>query len=66
MLGISHYQGGIIVLQEYRLHVEQRAAQGIVPKPLDAQQGQLPTRMWIAPPTKMSLPTKATMAFMAV
>ncbi|WP_010561546.1 bifunctional aconitate hydratase 2/2-methylisocitrate dehydratase [Pseudoalteromonas spongiae] len=26
------------MLQEYRLHVEQRAAQGIVPKPLDAQQ----------------------------
>lgn len=38
MLGISRHQGGIIVLQEYRLHVEQRAAQGIVPKPLDAQQ----------------------------
>ncbi|WP_394227547.1 bifunctional aconitate hydratase 2/2-methylisocitrate dehydratase [Pseudoalteromonas spongiae] len=26
------------MLQEYRLHVDQRAAQGIVPKPLDAQQ----------------------------
>lgn len=38
MLGISRHQGGIIVLQEYRLHVDQRAAQGIVPKPLDAQQ----------------------------
>lgn len=38
MLGISRHQGGIIVLQEYRLHVEQRAAQGVVPKPLDAQQ----------------------------
>jgi aconitate hydratase 2/2-methylisocitrate dehydratase len=26
------------VLQDYRLHVEERALQGIVPKPLDAQQ----------------------------
>lgn len=26
------------MLQEYRLHVEERAALGIVPKPLDAQQ----------------------------
>jgi aconitate hydratase 2/2-methylisocitrate dehydratase len=31
-------QGDIIVLQEYRQHVEERATQGIVPKPLDAQQ----------------------------
>ncbi|MCJ8268655.1 MAG: aconitate hydratase B, partial [Psychrosphaera sp.] len=26
------------MLQDYRKHVEERAAQGIVPKPLDAQQ----------------------------
>ena len=31
-------QEDIIVLQEYRKHVEERAAEGIVPKPLDAAQ----------------------------
>tara|TARA_Y100000034_G_scaffold136802_1_gene215927 strand:- start:3048 stop:5708 length:2661 start_codon:yes stop_codon:yes gene_type:complete len=34
----SRQQRGYIVLQDYRLHVEERALQGIVPKPLDAQQ----------------------------
>ncbi len=35
---LSRHQEGNIVLQEYRKHVEERAALGIVPAPLDAQQ----------------------------
>nr|WP_247684852.1 bifunctional aconitate hydratase 2/2-methylisocitrate dehydratase [Pseudoalteromonas luteoviolacea] len=38
MLIKTRHQEDYIVLQEYRNHVEARAAQGIVPKPLDAQQ----------------------------
>nr|WP_239032877.1 bifunctional aconitate hydratase 2/2-methylisocitrate dehydratase [Pseudoalteromonas luteoviolacea] len=38
MLIKTRHQEDITVLQEYRNHVEERAAKGIVPKPLDAQQ----------------------------
>ena len=35
---MSHVTGVKAVLQEYRKHVEERAAEGVVPKPLDAEQ----------------------------
>ncbi|KZN55990.1 bifunctional aconitate hydratase 2/2-methylisocitrate dehydratase [Pseudoalteromonas luteoviolacea CPMOR-2] len=50
MLIKTRHQEDKTVLQEYRNHVEERAAQGIVPKPLDAQQTAELIELLKAPP----------------
>jgi aconitate hydratase 2/2-methylisocitrate dehydratase len=42
--------GGVIVLEAYRKHVEERAAQGIDPQPLDAEQTAELVELLKAPP----------------
>jgi len=38
LINVAYHTEVNVVLQEYRKHVEERAAEGVVPKPLDAEQ----------------------------
>jgi len=38
LINVTYHTEVNVVLQEYRKHVEERAAEGVVPKPLDAEQ----------------------------